>query len=84
MTTKTTRQIDPKTVVNTYHGRPGCACGCRGTYAPAGSVATRRVNKVNAGLRAGTVEILGGLSGETIYELLNENGSATRVYTKEM
>lgn len=36
---KTIDQVTPEEVVKVYSGRPGCGCGCRGTY---------RVNPVHA------------------------------------
>lgn len=36
------------TVVNTYNGKEGCACGCRGTYKDTGPAVTRRIRTVEA------------------------------------
>jgi hypothetical protein len=37
----TTRIIDKAHVMQAYSGRPGCACGCRGTYHVASAFAAR-------------------------------------------
>lgn len=35
-------------VVDTYNGKEGCACGCRGTYRKTGPAVKRRVNVVES------------------------------------
>ena len=39
--------IDRSTITKVYSGRPGCGCGCRGTYYTDGRNITRIVNLMN-------------------------------------
>ena len=39
--------IDFKNVKRVYSGRPGCMCGCRGTYNTSALSIKRAVNKLN-------------------------------------
>jgi hypothetical protein len=84
--------IDMATVVTTYNGLQGCACGCGGDYFPGPasedrdykprSGLTRRVNLINANLDR--VERFDGLGYEVIYELADPEGDrVTRVYFEE-
>ena len=40
-------QIPTDAVLKTYRGRPGCGCGCRGTYSMSKQAVTRRTKSVN-------------------------------------
>lgn len=72
--------IDITTVLDTYNGLDGCACGCGGNYAKAPSAAaTRRVNKLNKNFDS--VEVFAGIEGP-IYELV-EGDRVTRVYVMD-
>jgi hypothetical protein len=72
--------IDFAKVITTYSGKDGCACGCRGTYAPVGPAVKRRVNKLNANWER--VERFPYPGGETCYELL-DGERVTWVYVQE-
>lgn len=40
-------KIPTDAVINTYRGRPGCGCGCRGTYSMTKRAVTMRTKYVN-------------------------------------
>ena len=75
------KQINPTTIVTTYNGATGCACGCGGNYNKNGTAVTRRVNKINNSLQTNwtDVQIFQGCENEIIYELV-EGERVTRVY----
>jgi hypothetical protein len=45
-----------KPVSQTYTGRPGCACGCRGHYSGPGSTSRRTIAKIRLALSQATAE----------------------------
>lgn len=45
-------QIPADAVLETYRGRPGCGCGCRGTYSTTKHAITRRSKFINELLAA--------------------------------
>jgi hypothetical protein len=71
-------------VTKTYNGKDGCACGCGGTYAEAGTkAAQRRLNFINKNLNQPGMLIDVLSSEETCYEFANEEGTRlTRVYVQ--
>jgi len=71
-------------VSNTYRGKSGCACGCGGSYAEAGSKAAKmRLDFINKNLGNPKMVIDIFSDGETCYEFENEEGTrVTRVYIK--
>jgi hypothetical protein len=77
-----TAPIEPALVTTTYNGQSGCACGCGGTYAEPGEKAfARRIAKVNAAIKAGTLVFVYVAPTEHIYCLETEQ-RATRLYVK--
>lgn len=40
-------------ITRTYRGRPGCGCGCRGTYSDHPATVTRRLREAAEAVRAG-------------------------------
>lgn len=49
--------ITANQVARAYLGRPGCMCGCNGTYVESGSGLTRRINRMNALIAEGKAVI---------------------------
>ncbi len=66
-------------VTNTYKGEVGvCACGCRGTYRPFGTLAAKmRIELLNKNWEQ--VQTYDTYSDEMVYEL-NTGKRVTRVY----
>jgi hypothetical protein len=73
-----------ETAYDTYNGKTGCACGCGGSYADAGSVmGQRRIKKImNANPeRVAFIPFSNGKEG--CVEIENQDGTrVTRVYVK--
>ena len=69
-------------VTRTYRGKSGCACGCGGSYADAGTRAAKlRLDFINKNLDKPSMIIDVFSDGETCYEFENEDGTrVTRVY----
>lgn len=54
-------------LVRTYRGRPGCGCGCKGTYADPGTRASNmRLKEMARLVAAGEFEGNEGLDGEYV------------------
>jgi hypothetical protein len=85
--------IEMSEVTKTYSGETGCACGCGGTYAympgnnpgyavePNERTVKMRTRRMNKALAEGRKVEVFHYSGESIYELENEEGTrVVRVY----
>lgn len=66
-------------IASVYSGRPGCACGCRGTHTENPSSVTRVVRTLES--NAADVRVIKGLGGELIFCLDTET-RAYAVYCK--
>ena len=68
-------------ITKTYNGKTGCACGCGGTYAEAGTLAAnKRIQFINKNWDQ--VKAF-HWNGESCYEVENRDGTrVTRVYVK--
>jgi hypothetical protein len=49
--------LTPSNFIKAYSGRPGCACGCRGTYYAAGDKMVARILKKIQAADPSTVDI---------------------------
>jgi hypothetical protein len=69
---QTVTSIDRATIVRVYSGRPGCGCGCNGTYYEDARNITRVVNLMQRRAAAGeAIETIEGIDGP-IYSVENE------------
>ena len=75
-----TKLINKASVLNTYSGAEGCACGCNGTYAKAGASVTRRVNEINKAITNGEMVRVYNFANKDCYEYSKPNGRVVRVY----
>ena len=78
-----TQLIDKDSVIKTYSGAMGCACGCKGTYAEEGTAVTRRVNEVNKALATGQIVKVYNFAEKVCYEYIKPNGRVVRVYVEK-
>lgn len=87
MKIKTTFQLDPVDIDQTYSGKDGCACGCAGSYAESDSVATKkRLAKINQNLDKCRID---DLPDYFIFELITKHsddysdGRVIRAYVQK-
>lgn len=74
--TDTTFQIPASAVLETYRGRPGCGCGCRGTY----SKTTRAINSRTAFINDAIADGCYVYASEPM-ENYGDNGETVIIYT---
>jgi len=74
-------EVTEADVIRSYRGRPGCMCGCRGTYSSDQKLGIRRLKKiVEICSEQGTEpEVLRGLNDEVIISLPAEVMEKKRV-----
>lgn len=81
--TMTKPEIKLEQIVRTYNGRPGCACGCRGSYMETKRAFTAALAKY-AQAPAESVEMGSDLEGNAFVGWDNEDRSRTyTIYFKE-
>jgi len=64
--------IDPSTIARVYSGKPGCGCGCRGSYYDDARNINRVVKLMNSRAAAGETIRQGEAAGPAIYAVENE------------
>jgi hypothetical protein len=65
-------KITPNQVVKVYTGKPGCGCGCRGTYSTDRGTCATILHKLQAAAKDTDVELIRSDEGELIYSWKTE------------
>ena len=79
----TSDELEMQYVTRTYNGKNGCACGCAGSYADAGTpAAIKRLAFVNKNLKIAKGDYW---TDENCYEVENKDGTrVTRIYSTQI
>ncbi len=79
------RALDPSTVVRSYSGRHGCACGCRGNYSDKRSVINACIAKMRRLADSGAIGVwMSSTDGRPSFIVVDTETRTSAIYFSEV